>query len=189
MRDIFIIIVWETRILDSCMSFAGEVRFEMKAKVSMTVLLTGLLLGCAQIPIEDIRHRNVTNLGRLQIGMSQDNVNSIMGTGSETVVEKVYHESCLSGYRRLEVANPYKTEVRKVNDETYEVLYYYADNFGTRTGYWDPTFTKGRVPDYILTPLVFEKGELVGWGREYAEEKDLIHEDAGDGNESMLYGR
>jgi len=56
--------------------------------------------------------------------MSQDEVNRTMGTGSETVVEKVYHEGCLSGYRKLEVAKPYKTEIRKVNDETYEVLRY-----------------------------------------------------------------
>lgn len=151
--------------------------------------MAAVFFGCAQIPLTNIRDRNAANLQMLEAGMSKADVQQIMGGGEETVVEKVFYQSYLSGYREIEVSNPYKSEVKRVQDKSYEILYYYADHFGMGMGYWDRSYIEKRVPDYILTPLVFENERLIGWGREFAREKDLIDEEPYDPNNAMLWGR
>jgi disulfide oxidoreductase YuzD len=159
----------------------------MKRKHILFYLLTVLLLGCSQIHVKDIRARNASNLQQLRVGMSKQAVLEIMGSDTETVTEEVYYQGRLAGYRELEVSNPYKSEIKKVGDRTYEILYYYADIFGMRMGYWDASYRDRKVKDNFLTPLIFENDRLIGWGREFAEEKELIDEDEIDKTDWMLW--
>ena len=159
----------------------------MKRKHILFCVLTVLLFGCSQIHVKDIRARNGSNLHQLEIGMSKQAVLEIMGSDTETVTEEVYYEGYLAGYRKLEISNPYKAELQKVGDRTYEILYYYADIFGMRMGYWDASYRDRKVTDNSLTPLVFENNKLIGWGRKFAEKKKLIHEDIIDETDWMLW--
>ena len=161
----------------------------MKRKHILFCVLTVLLFECSQIHVKDIRARNASNLHQLEIGMSKQDIFAIMGTDTETVTEEVYYQGYLAGYRELEVSNPYKSEIKKVGDRTYEILYYYADIFGMRMGYWDASYRDRKVTDNSLTPLVFENDRLIGWGRGFAEEKKLIHEEIIDETDWMLWGR
>ncbi len=147
------------------------------------------LLGCAHVQTEDIRGRNVYNLKRLQIGMTEKQVGRIMGADTETVQEAVYYEGRLAGHQAIEVRNPYNVETRAVGDKTYRVVYYYADLFGGQRGYWDTTYREAKVADHCLTPLVFENGRLIGWGQAFAEEKNLLPESEMETTDFMLWGR
>ena len=159
----------------------------MKRKHILFCVLTVLLFGCSQIQARDIRARNASNLHQLEIGMSKQAVLEIMGSDTETVTEEVYYQGFLAGYRELEVSNPYKSETKKLGDKTYEILYYYADIFGMRMGYWDASYRDRKVTDNSLTPLVFENDRLIGWGREFAEERGLIEEETIDKTDWMLW--
>jgi hypothetical protein len=147
------------------------------------------LLGCAHVETQDIRARNLDNLKRVQVGMSEPEVGRIMGVDAETVQEAVYFQGRLAGYQAIEVRNPYKVENRAVGDKTYRVVYYYADLLGGVRGYWDTAYREAKVADHCLTPLVFENGRLIGWGQAFAEEKNLLPESEMETTDWMLWGR
>ena len=85
--------------------------------------------------------------------------------------------------------NPYKSEVKHIGNNTYEILYYYADIFGMHMGYWDASYRGRHVTDNVLTPLVFEDKRLIGWGRKFAVNNRLIDEDLQSRTDWMLWGR
>ncbi|GMQ80032.1 MAG: hypothetical protein BMS9Abin03_501 [Thermodesulfobacteriota bacterium] len=161
----------------------------MKIKNIFCCILTFLLFGCSAVQVKDIRARNASNLQRLNIGMSKQDVCKVMGADTESVREEIYFEGYLAGYRNVEVSNPYKSEIKQAGDKTYEIVYYYADAYGMLMGYWDASYRDKKVTDNVLTPLVFENGRLIGWGRDFAEGKKLIHEDIKDKTNWMLWGR
>lgn len=146
-------------------------------------------LGCAHTGSADIRVRNLNSLKKLQVGMTKDNVNAIMGKDREVVIEGVYYQGRLAGHREVEVSNPYKTEIKEVGGKTYEMLYYYADMFDMHMGFWDRTYREGQVSDQCLTPLVLEEDRLIGWGREFAEENNLLSETDLEGTDWMLWSQ
>lgn len=146
-------------------------------------------LGCAHNGFDDIRVRNLNNLKKLQVGMTKDNVHAIMGNDKEIVKEAVYYQGRLAAHREVEVSNPYKTERKEAGGKTYELLYYYADMFGMGMGFWDRTYREAQVADRFLTPLVFDEGRLIGWGPEFAEEKNLLSETDTEGTDWMFWGR
>jgi len=161
----------------------------MRSTMILIVIGAIFFLGCAHTGFDDIRVRNLNNLKKLQLGMTKDKVNEIMGKERELVKEEVYYQGYLVGHRDVDVSNPYKTERQEVGGKSYEMLFYYADRFGMGMGFWDRTYRKAQVADRFLTPLVFEEGRLIGWGREFAEEKNLLSETDSEGTDSMLWGR
>ena len=66
-------------------------------------VMSVIVLGCAQIPAEDIRTRNASNLQELNIGMTKRDVTKLMGTETTTVSEEVFYQGYLTGYRDVEV--------------------------------------------------------------------------------------
>ena len=95
-------------------------------KSVMVVTLLGLLIaGCESM--------NRDNLNKLEVGMSKEQVTSIMG-------------------------KPYQREAYGGEEE-----YWYYE---TR---WQNIYS---VPSEYLTPVVFNNGKLVGWGRNYWVEKE-----------------
>lgn len=160
----------------------------MKRPVVLAMMVISLY-GCSQVQVRDVRATNASNLRKLQIGMSKGKVLEIMGTGTEKVKEEVYYQGFLAGYREVEVQNPYRTEIKKIGNRTYEVLYYYANVFGMRMGYWDASYRERKVTDNVLTPLVFEGNTLIGWGWEFVREQGLAEEDLTDRTNWMLWGR
>ena len=60
------------------------------------------------------------------------------------------------------ITNPYRTDMKRRNDKTYEIIYYY-----TQKNQVSPPFAF-RVRENDLTPLYFLDGKLVGWGLSFA---------------------
>jgi hypothetical protein len=54
----------------------------------------------------------------------------------------------------IAVPNPYRSEIKKVGNKNYEILFYYTDI----------RKQDGAITDDELTPLVLEDGKLIGWG-------------------------
>lgn len=143
-----------------------------KPKIVLGALLLAVAAGCTS-PAADIRHRNAGNLERLEAGMSRQQVIAIMGVGSETVTEDVYMEQRLVDYQVLTVQNPYRSEIREMGGDQWEILYYYAMPNGMGMGYWDTQYREATVPDWFLTPVVLKNGFLAGWGRGVLERTGL----------------
>ena len=155
----------------------------------LMVMAYVFVLGCAHAGLDDIRVRNLENLKKLQVGMTRDSVHAIMGKEREMVREEVYYQGYVVGHRDMEVSNPYKTENAKVGGRTYETLYYYADRFSMGVGFWDRAYREARVADRFLTPLVFDDGRLIGWGRKFAEERYILSKPVTEGTDWMFWGR
>lgn len=103
-----------------------------------------LLAGCAN-PYAIMRDGNRAALAKVEIGMSKSQVESIMGSRSAEGEGGRYE-------------NPYKREIiRGTDSQSYDVLYYYAQQIGER-----PIETG-------LTPVVFNEGRVVGIGWGYLD--------------------
>jgi hypothetical protein len=118
------------------------------------LVISGLLLagGCARL--SRLRYENNKNISKLSIGMSKDEAIAIMGNKT-------------AGGRLGEpkVGNPYKSAILQGENKTLEVLYYYTEL--KQAFYFRPV---SRISDDELTPLVFDDGKLIGWGREFLEQ-------------------
>jgi hypothetical protein len=91
---------------------------------------------------------NETEMAQITIGMTRDQVHKIMG------------DSITIGYSQeqpLTIHNPYKTEDLKIKEEMYLV-----EQYVVRINKPD-----GFVTDDELMPLIFNKGKLVGKGKDY----------------------
>lgn len=110
----------------------------MKRFLIITAFIA-LLAGCG-VTMGTLILDNRTNLSKLSYGMSKDQVHEIMG--QKTV---------------RSASNPYRTAMFMTSEGVLiEVFYYWTDK---------PNF--GRVTDQELTPVVFNNGKVVGWGREF----------------------
>ena len=93
------------------------------------------------VPIYETAARAQTNINRLQLGMTKDEVVEIMGT--KTHYGKQPHR------QPTVTPHPYKREVATQNGKGYEILYYYTKH------------TRG---DAALTPVILSEGKVIGWG-------------------------
>lgn len=100
------------------------------------------LVACASM--EQIRAQNRSQLMRLSPGMTRAEVLGVMG--QETVN--------VNGER---VTNPYRNEVYRAGEQSFEILFYYTDLKAR----------DGAITDDELTPLVLKDGVLDGWGWSY----------------------
>ena len=131
-------------------------------KVTVVSVLFVLIAGCTS-SLDRVRTANRRNLLKLSVGMTKEQALAIMGNES-------------GGGKRGEptVNSPYKSKVllvragpagREIKFKTFEVLYYYTDIKSTVY-----TANPATVTDDELTPLVFNKGRLVGWGTDFLED-------------------
>lgn len=149
----------------------------------------GLFAGCTVMPT-DPRQVNAEHIGRLEPGMTRQEVDSIMGTGPWVSRESIYTDERLVGYLDLDVANPYRTETRERENDRYVVLYYYAMPGGMDMTFWDTQYDERTVPDFFLTPVVLKNDKVVGVGMDAMVREGLGTPLTGVNQEaSMLKGR
>jgi len=134
--------------------------------VSVAILLVGagawafprMDQGGGSLPDPQIgrfRQANYENLGRLEVGMSAEQVSGVMGDRQEI---QTYNLS-----EKAEVlSNPVRVETRSGKDgKGHEVRYYFA--------YQKKADMKITTDE--LCPVVFGEGGLAGWGWEYYEKE------------------
>ena len=88
--------------------------------------------------------RNLTNLNKLSIGMTKQQLTELMGTFQSKTSNSV-------------VPNPYVIEPILISGKTYEVLWYLTKKY--------PPFTP--VKKSQATPVVLKDGKVIGWGDSY----------------------
>ena len=120
----------------------------MKRFLIITVVI-GLFGGC--VSVSTFIQNNRMNLAKLSYGMPKEQVNEIMG--QETV-----HSA----------NNPYRTAMFMSSEGVQiEVFYYWTDVGRYGVGPLGVPHVSGIVTDDELTPVVFNNGKVVGWGREF----------------------
>ncbi|MBN1405150.1 MAG: DUF3192 domain-containing protein [Candidatus Omnitrophica bacterium] len=128
-------------------------------KISVIFVVLLCLAGCSTTTaLYQVRAQNKAKITRLTPGMTKDKVLNMMGT-KEIIV-------CNSWGDTIGVVkNPFKTELLKTNNKTYEILYYYTDII----------HSDADISEDELTPIVFENNKLIGFGWQvlsWAEEKE-----------------
>lgn len=118
--------------------------------------------GCAPMMksnLLEFRGDNRRNIQKIDLGMTKNEVIQIMGNEIGKTEEWM---GCLyGGYVVTEsVNNPYSSEILQGKDKKFSVLYYYTD---LKRG-------DGAITDDELTPIVFEDGKVIGWGRGFLED-------------------
>ncbi len=94
----------------------------------------------------------LSRIENVRVGMSYGEVVAILGKTITIGYER--RDRASDVYSLITISNPYRQESVRYSDKTYDVFY---------------CFTRVRVPDGIvsddeLTPLVFERGILIGKG-------------------------
>ncbi|HEY2775237.1 MAG TPA: DUF3192 domain-containing protein [Candidatus Binatia bacterium] len=113
---------------------------------SLVALLAASLAGCSGQALDVYQKgvdTNYQNVGSIKLGMTREQVESLMGTGQ------------IVGYKRIQLRNPWRTESYRVGGRTEVVILYYV----TQGYVW-----QGVDDAHALTPVVFEDGSVVGWG-------------------------
>ena len=113
-------------------------------KLFLSLLCLSMITGC----MSSVRERNAKNISKLSIGMTKEQVKNIMGNWS-------------ASQDQATVTNPYRIDMIKREDKTYEVLYYYTETSGA-----SPPFAF-RIRESDLTPLYFLDSKLVGLGKSF----------------------
>jgi hypothetical protein len=131
-----------------CFSMKGVI---MKKAVVFTVLFV-LAAGCTS-SLDRVRAANRRNLLKLSVGMPKEQAIEVMG-----------HKSGGGRFGEPTVNSPYKSEILPGGDKTFEVLYYYTD---VKSVIY--TANPATIADDELTPLIFENGKLIGWGKDFLE--------------------
>jgi hypothetical protein len=120
--------------------------------------------------VDTVRTQNRENLSRLIVGHDKATVLQVMGTETiETYTAPALASGRFHGpipevtrmkFRDQRINNPYRTETSKTPEGVpVEILFYYTDR---QAG--------GGITNDELTPLVLERGELVGWGWSYLDQ-------------------
>jgi hypothetical protein len=119
---------------------------DARMAIGVLAVILSLVSGC--MSPADLRKQNTDNIMTLSVGMSKQQVLEIMGDKSVSKNQTL-------------ITNPYRTETKRQNDKTYEILYYY-----THKNRWAPPFFFD-VKESDLTPLFFLDGKLEGWGASF----------------------
>jgi len=111
-----------------------------------------VLAGCSNFYLESsdlLRAQNKEYVQKLSTGMRKDVAKEIMGTDPAKGLF-------------MWIDNPYRTETLTGKDgKVYEVLYYYTDL----------KQRDDKITDDELTPLVFQDGNLIGWGYPFLDQR------------------
>ncbi len=122
-------------------------------KAAIVSILFVLTAGCTS-SLDRVRTANRRNLMKLSVGMTKEQVMATMG-----------HKSGGGRFGEPTVDSPYKSEILPGKDKTFEVLYYYTD---IESNVY--TANPATIPANELTPLIFDKGKLIGWGADFLED-------------------
>ena len=117
-------------------------------KISRLVLV-GLLfvfLGCASAALIKSAE-NRSKISQLSIGMTKQEVLVFMGTEPFIFPLAIINT----------IQNPYRIEMMKSGENTYEIIYYFSDVKGRIRG----------VDEDELTPIILKNGKVVGWGHTF----------------------
>lgn len=107
------------------------------------LIAIGIITACAHESLGTFIGDNRQKLMNLAPGMTKERVNSVMG------------QNKVRSY-----ANPYRTALTQAPDGALMEVYYY----------WTDGTALDGIQDYELTPVVFNNGKVVGWGREFWSE-------------------
>jgi hypothetical protein len=127
-------------------------------RIALVVAASTLVTACSTLfmdPLEQLREANKRNLGRVTVGHTRLEVDSIMGTDR---VGGGLPEVLLGRVQYLEARNPMREEeVRGADSVDYRVVFYYTD---VRT-------KDDKITDDELTPIVFRDGKVAGVGHAF----------------------
>lgn len=137
-------------------------------KVLYLLILTVLISGCATMTLSQAVAPNRENLLKLSIGMSKEEALRVMGTtsfsaGTGLFAIRAADEKTVPS---TIINNPYRVEILQGKDKIFEVLYYVTDD----------KMGNNIVTDDGLTPLVFDNGKLIGWGRSFLQDNAQKYE-------------
>lgn len=135
-----------------------------RRRFGTALVLAVALAACASAG--GFRERNRSNLDRLEVGMTREEVLDLMGTetiraaGSEGAGVGVSEDSL--SVSRIEIPlgarpvlrNPHRSGTFEAGGHAWEVFYYYTDLVRD----------DGLVTDDELTPVVLRDGVVTGWG-------------------------
>jgi len=96
----------------------------------------------------------LTNIDRVYAGMTQKEVVDIMGDRTVIGYEKM---GAHSEADPVFLKSPYRTEILKDQDKSYEVMYYFTHI----------KKADGIISEEELTPLVLEDNKLIGKGQDF----------------------
>lgn len=123
-------------------------------KLGVLLVMAMFLAGCATLTVSKLTAKNRMSLVHLSAGMSKQEVLAIMGTGiSAYTCEDAVSKAC----REVTINNPYRTEMTESSGKASEVYYYLTDLKNKNC----------EVEEDELTPLAFENGKLIGWGKNF----------------------
>jgi hypothetical protein len=130
----------------------------MVETIRSTLIITMLLflVGCTAFfyTPQDLMSDNRAHLSSLHPGLTKDEAIKIMGTEGKSKCNKIFiFAICISSEI---INNPYRTTGFQSEGKAYDILYYWTD-----VKQKDDVIT-----DDELTPLIFENGKLIGWGRD-----------------------
>ncbi len=127
--------------------------------------------------VSKVTDLNKRNLASISLGMTKEDVQSVMGTssvvarqlGERIEINNPYRTETLKGKERVKEiikeevnAKEEKKEVEKVKERKFEVWYYVTEMYGQDY----------RITDSKLTPFTFEENKLIGLGWNFL--KDAI---------------
>ena len=116
-------------------------------------LVTLLVLFCGSVVAGDSREDVKDKLVKLSLGMSKEQVFDVMGT------EVFSDEFFVSNSAKLIIDSPDQSENAQNEDKIFEVIYYVTDIKDD----------DGLISSDELTPIVFNKNKLIGWGNVFLQ--------------------
>lgn len=127
--------------------------------ISLFCIAVMFLNGCGEGNAVTIRTENRLNMSKISVGMTRAEVLQIMGDKSARAS---------FGKNAVTITNPYRSEIRQKNGESYEVLYYY-----THQDQRDWPTKRFKILERELTPIIFQDGKVIGWGSEFLKSSGL----------------
>jgi len=114
-----------------------------------TLLASSLPLSTYAGDVESVSYRtllsrNISNLNKLSVGMTRQELMTTMGTFQSRTANSV-------------VPNPYIVEPILVSGKTYEVMWYLTRKY--------PPFTS--IKKSQATPVILKDGKVFGWGDQF----------------------
>jgi hypothetical protein len=111
--------------------------------------------GCGEGNAVSIRTENRLNITKINVGMTKAEVLQLMGN-------KTARASF--GKNAVTITNPYRSELRQVNGQNCEILYYY-----THQDQRDWPTKRFKILERELTPIIFQDGKVIGWGQPFID--------------------
>lgn len=135
----------------------------MKKAVVLSLFLLAFW-GCAATDQKSYSQLNMASrrflsLRQIYVGMTRQEVEGVLG--NQVIIGYEIHDEETGQYAPMTVKNPYRQEQIVDGDKVYEIDYYFV---GINAA-------DGQITDDELSPLVFVKNQLMGYGWDYLDKK------------------